>query len=553
MSGSAMQQKQWYTPTSYALPALVPANGTWQGTLSYGNADFFRFPVHANRTLSVVVDSLDESGNLSENKALPVVGLWGIANPGQSPAPAYTPSAFNTTNFGETRLDAQVLQTTSLRLGIGDYRGDGRPDFGYIARVLYGDRLTPARASVAGGTPVTIIGLGLQMTTSVQIANTFLPILAISAPQILVDTPPAPDGVYDVQLNDPKTSPASTMTGALTIGAGPTDTIRLISGGGPATPVGGQTNAPFAVQVVASDGVTPIAGASVQFSSSPAVAYSACSGASSCTALSDQSGMASTAVTVLSVGTITLTAKLAPASYSRPQQVQVTILGTSSVLDLSLPSPSVWIAQGATVSVAVAARVLSNGNPVNATTVNYQISQGSGILSAASAQPNASGYASVNLQVNSLSAMVQLSVCVGPSNNPCLLFRAFAVALASLHLQPVSGLLQISSGQAFQPAVVRVVDSAIPPHAVLGANVFFQSYVGRLPANEPVVWAGEAGITQPGMPVILASSQATVVSDVNGLVSFPISTGGFSGNIAVIGSASVASATVQFAAQQLGP
>src|SRR5205823_1038212 len=95
----------------------------------------------------------------------------------------------------------------------------------------------------------------------------------------------------------------------------------------------------------------------------------------------------------------------------------------------------------------------------------------------------------------------------------------------------------VQSGQIFQPAIVRVVDSSSPPHPVLGANVLFQSYVGRMPGNEPVVWTPDTAITQPRMPVILASSRATVVSDVNGLSPFPLSTGGFSGDLAVIGSA----------------
>ena len=84
---------------------------------------------------------------------MPVAGLWDIADPGLTPAPANTPSAFNTSYFGETRLDAQIFQSTTFRLGIADYRGDGRPDYSYQARVLYGDRVLPARASVAGGTP----------------------------------------------------------------------------------------------------------------------------------------------------------------------------------------------------------------------------------------------------------------------------------------------------------------------------------------------------------------------------------------------------------------
>jgi hypothetical protein len=55
------------------------------------------------------------------------------------------------------------------------------------------------------------------------------------------------------------------------------------------------------------------------------------------------------------------------------------------------------------------------------------------------------------------------------------------------------------------------------------------------------------------MPVILAQSQASIQSDSNGVAAFPVSTGGVSGNVAIIGSATIGSATAQFAAQQLGP
>src|SRR5204863_3247084 len=130
--------------------------------------------------------------------------------PGQTPAPAYTPSSFNTSNFAETRLDVQVLQKTSLRVGIADYRGDARPDYSYAARVFYGDQVFPARSSVAGGTPVSIRGLGLQSKTVVRTANASLPVVAASATQLLVDTPPAPDGLYDLQLTDAKTGGSST-------------------------------------------------------------------------------------------------------------------------------------------------------------------------------------------------------------------------------------------------------------------------------------------------------------------------------------------------------
>ena len=87
----------------------MPSSATWAGTLSgYGTTDFFQFPAQANRTLSVIVNALDESATPSEEKVLPVAGLWDIADPGLTPAPANTSSAFNTSYFAETRLDASI-------------------------------------------------------------------------------------------------------------------------------------------------------------------------------------------------------------------------------------------------------------------------------------------------------------------------------------------------------------------------------------------------------------------------------------------------------------
>jgi len=555
MQSSAVQKPQWYGQTSFASPAQLPTSGNWTGLLSgYGDADFFQFSAQANRTLSVIVNATDDSHNLSEFKVTPVIGMWVLADPGNSPAPANTPSAFNTTVFGETRLDAQILQSSSFRVGIADYRGDGRPDYHYNARVLYGDTVSPGRAGVAGGTPLTVGGIGLQSNTSLSQGTQATPVLASSATQLLVDSQAVPDGIYNLLLQDTSSGGSSTMTSALTVGAGPTDTIKMISGANPGTPVGGQAPSPFSVLVLAPDGVTPVAGASVQFSSFPSVGLSACIGAASCTVVTDQSGNASTNMSVLSAGVLTLTAKLAPASYSNPQQVQTTLLGTSSALDLVLITPPVWIAQGATISLPVPARVLSNGVPVSGKTLNYGITAGNGALSATSGVTDSNGNVSVNLQISSLAAAVRVSVCVAPTNSPCQILSATMVQTSSLQLQPVSGMIQIlTPSQGFQPVAVRVTDSSSPPHPVMGADVGFLAYVGRMPGNEPILWAGESSISQPAMPVILAESKATVQSDINGTASFAISTGGISGNVAVIGTATAGSSSVEYEAQQLGP
>ena len=55
--------------------------------------------------------------------------VWALADPGTFPAPANTGLAFNSANLGMTRLDATLQASTAFRLGIFDYRSDGRPDY----------------------------------------------------------------------------------------------------------------------------------------------------------------------------------------------------------------------------------------------------------------------------------------------------------------------------------------------------------------------------------------------------------------------------------------
>jgi hypothetical protein len=553
MQKSASKPPSWFEPTTYAAPASLPAGGDWTASLnSYGNPDYFWFNAQANRTLSAIVTTLDDYGVASQSKAQPVIGMWSLSNPGQSPAPAETPSSFNTLFFGETRLDAQFQQTTSFRLAISDYRGDARPDYRYHARIFYGDNVTPARASVAGGTPLALQGLGFQPNTVIKLGSANTPQMALSANQMLVNAPPMKDGVQDIGLSDTRTGAASTMTGVLTYGAGPSDNIRLLLGTNPATPVGGQAPNPVRIQVVAPDGITPVAGASVFLTSTPALAFSACSGGASCTVLTDQSGLVSSQLTVRSAGVMTITAKLAPASYPSPKQVQTTLLGMSSSLDLSLASPLAWIAQGGTVGILLTARVLNNGVPINGATVGYKIVKGSGTLSAASGTTNAGGYATSTLQISAMSGDVQVSVCAEPGNAPCQSFYGTSVPASALQMQAVSGISQeLLVGQNFVPVMIRVTDSSTPPNPVLGAGVVFQVMVGRLPSNQPIIFVGQTGNTRPEIPVILSSSQATIQSDGNGLAAIQPSAGEIQGPIVILGAAGVGSSTTQFALQSL--
>src|SRR5206468_12263586 len=146
----------------------------------------------------------------------------------------------------------------------------------------------------------------------------------------------------------------------------------------------------------------------------------------------------------------------------------------------------------------IVARLMSNGTPVSGATLKYQITAGTGTLGAASAQTSSNGNASVNLQLSSLATLVRVNVCVAPNSSPCEVFTATMVQASLLQVQAVSGILQVvPAGGHFAPVAVRIIDSDTPPHAVLGTSVGFIAYLGRLPGNEPILWAGDGSISVP--------------------------------------------------------
>ena len=197
------------------------------------------------------VTALDGSKAVSEVKAQPVIGMWALADPGTFPAPASTHLAFNTSTFGMTRLDATLQATTAFRVGIFDYRGDGRPDYRYRARVFYADSVTPARCRADGGTTITVQGVGFHNNTTATIAAAERArACSFGKP---VDHHRKRHGGRSAEhhAERPRNRRVFEMTNALTYGAGPDDIIKLIQGSNPATPAGGQAPNPIQVRVLA--------------------------------------------------------------------------------------------------------------------------------------------------------------------------------------------------------------------------------------------------------------------------------------------------------------
>ena len=519
--------------SSWTAPASLPSGGDWMSSLTgYGDVDYFLFAAQANRTLSVAVTALDESGNASEVKAQPVIGIWSASDSQGASPPAFTSSPFNEVPFGLTRLDAAVNTSGSFLIGISDVRGDGRPDYHFHAHILYADSVSPSRIPVMGAA-ITVQGTGFSLGLGTTIGSTNATQLSVSSSQMTLAAPPQGDSSQNITITDQISGASTTMTNALIYGAAASDTIILLSGSNPATPVGVQATNPVSVKVVASDGITPVSGATIGWSATNNVQLSVCAGASACSIATDQSGSATTWLTPTASGVSTVTVTLAPGVYSPSKSVYATLNATKSSSDIGILAPYVWISQGATVSLPVTARLLSNGSPRNNIQVNYTIVSGSGSLSAPSAQTNSNGYATVTLNLSEIASQVTVSACVAPSNAPCSLFYGNVVPLAQQNLQLVSGAGQVSTGQAFQPVIVRVTNSASPPNPVLAAPVSFLMTVLRPEGFTTGGIGGDTNSGNSGMPVILKVSQDNTNSDINGLADVVPSSGGFSAPVEV--------------------
>jgi len=362
--------------------------------------------------------------------------------------------------------------------------------------------------------------------------GTTLSQLRVTAAEIMVAVPACSDRMQSITLTDSSTGASTTMTNALTYGAAATDNITLFYSGNPQTPVGTQAAKPVTVRVVAADCAT-VPGATVGWTTTNSLQLSACGGATSCSVSTDQSGSATTWLTPAALGAATVTATLAPGVYSPAKSVTATVNAIGSSSDIAAVTPNLRISQGATATLPLIVRAVSNGAARTGVQINYAVMTGSGTLGAASAATNSSGYASVNLTLNQIAAETRVSACLAPSNAPCAIFYADPVPLSQQKLQLVSGAGQVSTGQAFQPIIVRVTDSATIPNAVIAAPVIFQTTVLRPGGTSPGVGDGETNPVNPSQPVILQVAQSTAITDVNGFANIVPSRSSFSAPLEV--------------------
>jgi IPT/TIG domain len=493
-----------------AAPAAVAATGWWPGLLcGYGHSAWSSLNVKANRSLTLEVTAQDEQGLATIAKAMPVIGVWNATDPrGSLPGVASASEAFNGAATGMTTLTTSITQPKQLRISIADKRGDGRPDYNYKARVLYADSLAPSAVSSAGGT-ITITGMGFRTGNAVLVNGVAATVSNWTANTIVATVPSlhrlgvGAALVADVTVKDLSTGGTTVMTRALGYAA-PVTTLSLLTAPAGNVILGQQATVPFAVQVLQGDGVTPVVGEAVTFTTTAGAVQFAASGAATCTLLTDANGIASTLVTPETSGAITLQATgvdgTATASFTSITQIR-----TATAVQ-----PVEYVAAGATVAWTPKLNVADNTASTAGVPVDWRRISGSVAASPGQSQVNTQGVASTLATAGPLGpgAQALLSGCAWTSI--CATFTTQGVDPAELRLVAVSGAAQIvSASGALNPVTLLVTDAA--SHPVAGAAVQVYQTVDAWQLSCPD--RGRCPI-----PPVLASTQISLISDASGLL-----------------------------------
>jgi hypothetical protein len=355
---------------SAARPLQADATGWWNGLLcGYAHFAWTALDVRPARTLTFEVTALDEQGYATTAKAMPVMGVWGLADSTTSlPTVAATVSPFNSVALGMTTLTLPTGSQTGLSFVVADQRGDGRPDYGYQARIFYADSITPSLVPAAGGS-VTITGMGFRGGNSVSVNGVKVTPVSWTSNSIVLTVPSmaaasaASGQAVDVVVSDLSTGATSTMSGALTYDTAATlpDLMKLVSVEVAPIFAGDATAVPFSVQILGGNGVTPLAGVPVAFSGSVAgtagsVVFGACGvlpGMSPCVVTSNAQGIASTSVTPGIAGTVAIQA-VDQASTALMQSAIFTAQSKAgSMVVVSAPAGAVYVGNSAPAAFSV--------------------------------------------------------------------------------------------------------------------------------------------------------------------------------------------------------
>ncbi len=504
---------------SEAAPRIMPPSGLWSGRLSQvGQTDWFTFPVRGGRTFTVITEALDESGAPANAKAMPALGIWDAFDPFGSAAVGFG-AGLNGLATGESELTVSTSADDVVRLGIGDERGDGRPDYEYQGWVLYADTVSPQRLPAAGG-PIVIHGMGFRLADTVLVGGQAAMVTSISPNEITAIAPPAANGLtgsVDVEVDDsPAYYAATVISSGISYGSGAGDALTLMSANEPMGTIPIGTPEPFSV-IALGPNLSPAGGVTVIYTVTGGTATLGC-GQSTCTVTATGDGRATMNVAAVDNTWSTVTASLTNGSSLKAEFVG----GTPPVLT-SL-SPMLSVAAGATVNWTAQALTLNNGLPASGQSVAWQT--GTGITAQSGAvTTNANGIAANALTVGPLAEgqTVTSNACLNGTSQ-CVSYTAFGARPEYATLQAVSGTAQSLpvSGTASQ-ITLRVMDMDGNPMAG-GTVTLYQALYAWAP---PCPAHGRCAQTE-----LLAAQAATATSALDGTVTFaPASLPGVATNL----------------------
>ena len=405
-----------------AQPRPMPTGGLWCGRLSQvGQSDWFTFPVRGNRIFTVVTQALDETGAPSESKAMPSIGIWDAFDPVGATAVGAAPG-LNGLAAGETWLRVATNGDDIVRIGIADLRGDGRPDYAYNGWVLYADTVSPAHLPASGG-PIVIHGMGFRLADTVLVGGQAALVTSISPNQITAIAPPAASGVTGFGRRRSR-RPAHLLRSRrhprrrqLRL-----RNRRRAHPGYRAHEHRAHRRADSLHRHGARLPISPLpAGVTVIYTVTSGSATLAC-GLPVCSVTATGDGRATMNVTAVNG-----TWSIVTASLTNGSSLQAQFVGGTPP-SLSVLTPQLSLAAGATFTWTVQALVLSNGVPVANQSVAWQTVSGSGIAAqgSAAALTNSSGIATNTLTVGPLAEgqTASINACLNGTSQ-CVAFTAY--------------------------------------------------------------------------------------------------------------------------------
>ncbi len=526
-----------------AQPRPMPTGGLWCGRLSQvGQSDWFTFPVRGNRIFTVVTQALDETGAPSESKAMPSIGIWDAFDPVGATAVGAAPG-LNGLAAGETWLRVATNSDDIVRVAIADLRGDGRPDYAYNGWVLYADTVSPAHLPASGG-PITIQGMGFRLADTVLVGGQAALVTSISPNQITAIAPPAALGVtdspisgsVDVEVDDlPTFYAAAVIPSGVSYDSGTGDALTLVTAPMDTVPIG--VPIPFTVTALESN-LAPAGGVTVNYTVTSGSATLSC-GLPVCSVTATGDGRATMNVTA-----VNNTWSIVTASLTNGSSLQAQFVGGTPP-SLSVLTPQLSLAAGATFTWTVRALVLSNSVPVANQSVAWQTVSGGGITAqgSAAALTNSSGIATNTLTVGPLAEgqTASINACLNGTSQ-CVAFTAYGARPEYALLEPVSGTTQTlaASGTPSQ-IVLRLLDMDGNPMAGGTVALYQALYAWSPPCNPNTVCTQGA---------LLSTQASTATSGVDGTAIFtPVSLPGVATNLLGL-AASGNTATVNISIEQ---